>query len=79
MLPSSGIYITDDDKNEIRSDFSDSANVIVAGVDTESMYDIYLEDSIFSPSDGAFINSQILSTVGSSLFSFIYFSFSNVI
>ena len=58
MLPSSGIYITDDGKNEIRSDFSDSANVIVAGVDTESMYDIYLEDSIFSPSDGAFINSQ---------------------
>ena len=58
MLPDSGIYITEDGKNEIRSKFSSGANVIVAGVDTDSMYDIYLDDSIFSPTDGAFIASK---------------------
>jgi len=58
MLPSSGIHITDDGKKQIRSNFSDSANVIIAGVDTDSMYDIYLEDSVFSPDNGAFIAAQ---------------------
>ena len=58
MLPSSGIYITDDGKNQIRSNFTETANVIVAGADTESMYDIYLADSVFSPTAGAFVASK---------------------
>ncbi len=58
MLPSSGIHITDDGKKQIKSNFADTANVIVAGADMDDIYDIYLEDSIFSPSDGAFIAAK---------------------
>jgi len=58
MLPDSNIHISEDGKNQIKSDFDDTANVIVAGADMDDMYDIYLEDSIFSPAQGAFIAAK---------------------
>ena len=58
MLPNSNIHISEDGKNQFKSDFADTANIIVAGADMDDIYDIYLEDSIFSPSQGAFIAAQ---------------------
>ena len=58
MLPSSGIHISEDRKNQFKSDFKDTANVIVAGADMDDIYGIYLDESVFSPSDGAFISSK---------------------
>lgn len=56
MLPSANIYISDD--NEFRSNFSSGANVIVSGVDTDSMSGIYLDYTVYSPTDGSFIDTK---------------------
>lgn len=58
MHPDANIYLSDDGKYQFRSNYEGKANVIVAGVDADSMYDRYFADSVFSPSDGAFVSTQ---------------------
>lgn len=58
MLPSAGIYITDDEKQELRSAFVSGANVIVSPVDADSLYSATLEESIYAPAAGSFIDNQ---------------------
>lgn len=54
MLPSANISISDDGKNEFRSNFESGANVIVSPVDTDNMSDIRLDDTLYSSASGKF-------------------------
>lgn len=58
MLPNSGIYISDDGKNEFRSNFESGANVIVSPVDGSSYKTVTLEDSLYAPASGTFIEKK---------------------
>ncbi|MBR5517910.1 MAG: S-layer homology domain-containing protein [Clostridia bacterium] len=58
MLPNSGLYLTDDGKQEFRSAFISGANVIVAPVDSDSLYSATIEDTKYAPASGSFINNH---------------------
>ncbi len=56
MLPDSNIYISD--KNEFRSNFESGANIIVAPVDAAGMSDKRLDDSLYCPATGSYVNNK---------------------
>jgi len=58
MLPSSGLYLTDDEKQEFRSAFVSGANVIVSPVGADSLYSATIEETKYAPASGSFINNH---------------------
>ena len=58
MVPSANIYISDDGENAFRSKFNSGPNIIVSPVDSESMSDVRLDYSKFSPGDGMIVDNQ---------------------
>jgi len=58
MLPSADIKVSDDGKNELRSNFETGANVIVAPVDSASFTSVSLDESLYAPASGTFIENK---------------------
>ena len=58
MHPSANMSITDDGKMELRSNFESGANVIVAPVGAESYAGLSLQDSLYAPDYGTFIENK---------------------
>ena len=57
MQPSANIELTEDGKNELRSNFESGANVVLTPVDSRGMTGIRLEDTLYAPSGGKFANN----------------------